>query len=95
MGINESGISNEALGIKIYPDPVKLLTVISYQLSQNSFVSLKIYDVTGAELETLTDAPETKGIYHIDYNTQKLKAGVYFARIISSDRVQVSKFVKE
>ena len=36
-----------SLGINLYPNPVSGFSTLSYTSSQNSFVTLKIYDVNG------------------------------------------------
>ncbi|MBC8042434.1 MAG: T9SS type A sorting domain-containing protein, partial [Rhizobacter sp.] len=46
-----------------YPNPFNPATTISYQLSTNSDVKLKIYDMLGREVATLIDAKQAAGNY--------------------------------
>jgi hypothetical protein len=64
-----------------YPNPFNPTTAISYDLSANSFVTLKVYDVLGREVETLVNQQQPAGIYKVIFDATKLSSGVYFYRI--------------
>lgn len=70
-----------------YPNPFNPATIISYQLSVSSHVTLKVYDVLGRELKTLVDENKTAGKYAVKFNSGNLSSGVYFYRVnaIGSD----------
>ncbi len=61
-----------------YPNPFNPVTVISYRLSAQSRVTLKIYDVLGREVETLLNDVESAGSYNVKFNGSGLASGVYF-----------------
>ena len=63
VNVNELRIENGELRIKINPNPVSQSTVISYQIPENSVVSIKVFDITGREIETLINEDKTKGDY--------------------------------
>ena len=82
-----------------YPNPFNSETVISYQLSANSFVTLKVFDVLGKEVATLVNEKLSAGSYSVNFNASKLShqktggiaSGVYFYRIaIHSDKLQTN-----
>jgi len=64
-----------------YPNPFNPSTVISYQLSVNSQVTLKVYDVLGREVTTLVNGRLTTGTHSVTFDAAALPSGVYFYRI--------------
>jgi len=44
VGINQLGIRNEELGIRVFPNPVNETSVFNYQLTEKSNVNLTVYD---------------------------------------------------
>jgi photosystem II stability/assembly factor-like uncharacterized protein len=71
-----------------YPNPFNPSTVITYQLTMNSQVSLKIYDILGREVKTLADEEETAGQHAVlwegtDYDGRQVASGVYYYRLIT------------
>ena len=59
-----------------YPNPFNLSTVISYQLSALSNVTLNVYDVLGREIETLVNQRQKAGLYHVTLEGSRLSIGV-------------------
>ncbi|MEW6702992.1 MAG: S8 family serine peptidase, partial [Bacteroidota bacterium] len=69
-----------------YPNPFNPSTVISYQLSAFSYVTLKVYDVLGREVATLVNEEKQPGTYEVKFSVETLHAaslpsGVYFYRL--------------
>ncbi len=64
-----------------YPNPFNPSTVIGYQLSAKSSVTLKVYDVLGRLVKTLVDANESMGNHEVTFNAGSLPSGVYFCRL--------------
>ena len=62
-----------------YPNPFNPVTNISFELERSAVVSLKVYDVSGAEVETLINNETMKaGSTTMLYNAEKLSSGIYF-----------------
>jgi ligand-binding sensor domain-containing protein len=76
-----------------YPNPFNPTTVISYQLSAVSNVTLKVYDVLGREVETLVNEKESEGAHSVNFNASTLPSGVYFYRLAAGDYVETKKMV--
>ena len=76
-----------------YPNPFNPTTVISYQLSAVSHVTLKIYDVLGREVGTLVNEVQKVGIYEVTFDGSRLASGVYFYRLVAGGFVSVRKLV--
>jgi hypothetical protein len=80
-------IINEYKLFQNYPNPFNPGTVISYSLSRNSFVSLKIYDILGKEIAVLVNSFQKRGLYDVTFNTNtlNLSSGIYFYTITSTE----------
>ncbi|MCK9410387.1 MAG: T9SS type A sorting domain-containing protein [Bacteriovoracaceae bacterium] len=76
-----------------YPNPFNPSTVISYQVPENSYVLLKVYDAIGKEVETMVDEVKEAGNYSVQFNGKTLSSGMYFARLQSGDKVQLRKMM--
>jgi len=78
-----TGIENHSATISTvlhqnFPNPFKGSTKISYSLSNPGFVSLKVYDIVGKEIQTLTNQFQTNGTYTISFDASHLDEGIYF-----------------
>ena len=79
--------------LKNYPNPFNPSTVIEYSISQNSFVNLKVFDLTGKEIATLVNGQLSPGNYTVNFNsnTYNLSSGIYFYRLVTANQVDVGK----
>jgi FG-GAP-like repeat/Secretion system C-terminal sorting domain/FG-GAP repeat len=68
-----------------YPNPFNPSTVISYQLSVISYVTLKVYDVLGKEITTLVNKEQTTGNYTVHFKGSKMPSGVYYYTLSATD----------
>ncbi|MFA7360185.1 MAG: T9SS type A sorting domain-containing protein [Candidatus Kapaibacterium sp.] len=66
-----------------YPNPFNPNTVISFQLSVDSKVSIKVYDVQGREVQTLVNERMNAGTYETTFDGSGLNSGVYFYRMVT------------
>ncbi len=64
-----------------FPNPFNPTTKINYELPQNSFVSLKIFDALGREVRTLVNQQEVAGYHEVSFSADNLSSGVYFYSI--------------
>ncbi len=76
-----------------FPNPFNPSTVISFQLSVNSRVTLKVFDVNGREVARLVDGNLKAGNHALTFNASDLPSGVYFYKLMSGQHTQVRKAI--
>ena len=81
-----------------YPNPFSTTTTIPYQLNKQSEVSLKIYDILGREVRTLSIGSEMIGPHELLWDGrnsvgQKIAVGVYFCELRSKNETHVRKMI--
>jgi len=70
--------------VQVYPNPVTDLINLKYELSRNSFVTIKILDVLGNEIITPFSQRVEPGERLFNYPlNNKLTRGFYFVRIVA------------
>ncbi len=76
-----------------YPNPFNPTTVISYQISAVSHVTLKVYDVLGREVETLVNENQNAGNYTVTFDGSSFPSGVYFYRLQAGTNIVTKKLL--
>ncbi len=66
-----------------YPNPFNPRTAISLCLPVVSFVSLKVYDVMGREVQTLVNEKLQQGAFEVTFDGSNLNSGVYFYKLVT------------
>ena len=72
------------------PNPFNSNTIINYQLTENSKITLKIYDLLGKEIETLVNEEKEEGEHTLKFNASNLTSGVYFC-ILKTNRETITQ----
>ncbi len=76
-----------------YPNPFNPTTKIKFQLYKQSNVSIKVYDILGAEVMDLVNARKEPGIFEVEFNGQNLSSGNYIYRLQAGDFVETRKML--
>jgi aminopeptidase N len=76
-----------------YPNPFNPSTTIKYQISEISFVTLKVYDVLGNEIGTIVNEEKPIGRYKIEFNATTLPSGIYFYRLQAGNFIETKKMI--
>lgn len=76
-----------------YPNPFNPVTKISFTVSKNSFVSLKVYDMSGREVKSLVNETKSPGNYSVDFNGSDFTSGVYFYKIQAGDFTETKRMM--
>jgi hypothetical protein len=65
-----------------YPNPFNPTTMLSFTLAQESFVTLKIYNILGQEVATLINKEQMdEGTQEIEFDASSFSSGVYLYHI--------------
>lgn len=76
---------------RAYPNPFNAQTTISFTLPQAGNVNLALYDIAGRLVESVADSYYPAGRHSIIYDASMLSTGIYFYRLICSDKTQIGK----
>ncbi len=76
-----------------YPNPFNPSTTISFTLPQSGNVALKVFNLIGEEVVTLTDGFIEAGIYAFDFNAEGLPSGMYIYQLNTPGKTQVRKMI--
>jgi hypothetical protein len=76
-----------------YPNPVKGLTEIAYELVNPSDVIVEITDMTGRSVLQINDGNKPAGKHSLSVNTESLEAGVYFYTLKAGNFVDTKRMV--
>jgi photosystem II stability/assembly factor-like uncharacterized protein len=86
-----------------FPNPFNPSTTIRYEIPQQSFVTIKIYDVLGNEIATLVNEEKPAGEYEVEFsakggsasggNAYSLPSGVYFYTLSSGNFFSTKKMI--
>ena len=78
---NINNIPGEFVLDQNYPNPFNPSTRIKYSLPKESFVSLKVFNMLGQEVETLVSERQSAGTYEVNFNAEEKPSGVYLYRL--------------
>ena len=68
-----------------YPNPFNPSTVIRFSIPKESFVTLKIYNSLGQEVQTLVQSLQHSGDHEVSFKPRHLSSGVYFYTLRAGD----------
>jgi hypothetical protein len=100
LGASTTGVNNESVNSPTtfalkqnYPNPFNPSTTIEYALPQTAVVSLKVFNVLGQEVKTLTNNVESAGVHSIQFDATNMTSGVYFYRLQAGSFSQVKRML--
>ncbi len=88
----ETVVSNYAL-FQNSPNPFNPTTSIAFELADQGFTTLKVYDVLGREVATLLSGALDAGNHVVTFDASRLASGVYIYRLESNGFTAVKKMV--
>ncbi len=96
ISYNQKQLPDKFILYQNYPNPFNPKTSIKYDIpygfSKDALVSLKIYDVTGREIISITEQ-KSPGSYTYTFDGTNLASGVYFYKLIAGDYVDSRKML--
>lgn len=76
-----------------FPNPFNPSTTIAFTLPRPDYVTLKIYNILGAELGTLISDRLIAGLHRYTFDGSKLASGVYYYEIRAGELRDVRKMI--
>ncbi len=74
-----------------YPNPATSVINVSYNLKQDSSVSIDLYDIMGNMVKTVTPERNMQSTQTVSIVTSDLAAGIYFVRVQAANEVTTKK----
>jgi len=94
VGIAENNSAPKNFSLKQnYPNPFNPSTKIGFQIKDERFVTLAVYDITGREVAKLINADLKPKAYEITWDATGYPSGVYFYKLIAGDYTETKKMV--
>ncbi|MHC4790968.1 MAG: T9SS type A sorting domain-containing protein, partial [Planctomycetota bacterium] len=76
-----------------YPNPFNPATTIVYSIPERDFVTLKVYDLCGRELQTLVSEFVNLGPHSVNFDASNFANGLYFYKLHVGDLVETRKML--
>jgi endoglucanase len=76
-----------------YPNPFNPATSIIFRLPVNSYVTLKVYDILGREIDILVNENKEAGIHEVKFNGSSVPSGIYLYKLDSQNFSSVKKMM--
>jgi hypothetical protein len=76
-----------------YPNPFNPSTNLEFRVADFRFVSLKVYDVRGQEVQTLVNGSLQPGTYNVTFDGSKLSSGIYYYTLKAGDFTETRKMI--
>jgi len=88
-----SDFSPKAGHIQNYPNPFYQSTRITYTIQKAGWVSMKIFNTAGQEIETLINSLQIAGQHEIHWQPEELEGGTYFCVLRTNEHSQTEKLI--
>ena len=76
-----------------YPNPFNPSTIINFSISKSEFVTMKIYNALGQEVNTVVNEFLNAGSYKVNFNAENLAAGMYVYKITAGNFTSSKKML--
>jgi hypothetical protein len=90
---------SEIKEFKLYqntPNPFNPSTTINYEIFVPTKVNLRVYDLSGKEIDLLVDDYQQPGTYKVDFNANKFgnfSSGIYFYKLQTNYTSDIKKMI--
>lgn len=89
--VNNSNVPDAFALEQNYPNPFNPATTFSFTLSQESNVTLSVFDIQGNKVADVINEKMQAGRYAVDFNASELSSGVYIYKITAGTFSAVRK----
>lgn len=94
-----TGIYNDYPVFSIYgleqnfPNPFNPTTTIKYEIPEINFVTIKLFDVLGKEIEILVSEEKPAGSYEVEFDANNFPSGIYFYTLHAGQFLETKKMI--
>ena len=80
-----------------YPNPYTMNSTIALNLPQTDDITLEVYNVLGAKIQTLDKGIKQAGTYTYNFSSKKLNysSGIYFVKLTVGNKTDVIKLIEQ
>jgi len=98
LGVDNDGLPTSYMIQQNYPNPFNPVTTLRYDLPEDGYVNITIYDMMGRQIRTLISGQQTAGYKSAQWNATNdagspVSAGLYFYMIQAGDFKQTKKMI--
>lgn len=86
VNLKHSALNEFSLG-QNYPNPFNPFTKIDYTVSEESNVTLKVYNMLGSQVSLLVNERKQPGKYSVTFNAGGMPSGIYIYRLESKGNI--------
>ena len=83
-------VNNDYVLGQNFPNPFNGKTNISFEIPNDTYVSLKVYNMLGIEIAELVQKKYSQGKHTIEFDSSNLSKGIYFYTI-KADKFSASQ----
>jgi hypothetical protein len=91
--INPNNLTKSFSLLQNYPNPFNPITIIVFNVENETNVKLIVYDVLGRMVEKLVDKKIKGGKHEISWNAGHFPSGIYFYKIITNEFTDTKKML--
>jgi len=78
-----------------YPNPSNPSSIINYQIPEESFVKLNVYDISGKTVKSLVNSIQKSDYYTVKFDGNELASGIYFYKLeVTGSNINFNKTMK-
>jgi len=96
LGFDNNSLPNNFALYPAYPNPFNPSTTIRFDLPEEGFITMNVYNITGKLVETLVNEVFPAGSHSMQWNPVNLSSGVYIVQLKAGETVfnQKITFIK-
>jgi hypothetical protein len=83
----------ERFSLTSFPNPFNPRTVINYELLDEGFVNLSIFNSMGQVIDVLVNTNMTGGEYRVEWDALDFPSGLYFAKLTANGSTRTHKMM--
>ena len=79
--------------LSIYPNPFAVSTIIQFDVTAQSMISIKLHNIEGREVSKVFEREKAVGVYKVAFNGSNLPAGIYISLMQINSQVLQRKLI--